>query len=58
MNNKDMTFLTEINTMAQSHEGVKHLIHDKEITNRIIELVNQYGRESVYSALTEIKEAA
>ena len=58
MNNKHLTSLTEINTMAQSHEGVKHLIHDKEITNRIIELVNQYGRDNIYMALTEIKEAA
>jgi hypothetical protein len=58
MDNKDMTFLTEINTMAQSHEGVKHLVHDKEIANRIIELVNKYGRDNIYIALTEIKEAA
>ena len=58
MNNKDLTFLTEINTMAQSPEGVKHLIHDKEITNRIVELVNKYGRDNIYMVLTEIKEAA
>ena len=58
MDNNELQFLTEVNTMAQDPSALKHLIHDKEIINRIIELSNKYRRAELFEALNKIKGAA
>lgn len=57
MNNSELQFLTEVNTMAQDPTTLKHLVHDKEIVNRIIELSNKYGKAELYEAIRKVKEA-
>lgn len=55
MNNDELQFLTEVNTMTQDPTTLKHLIHDKEIINRIIELSNKYGKAELHEAITKAK---
>ena len=57
LNNDELQFLTEVNTMAQDPSTLKHLIHDKEIVNRIIELSNKYGKAELHEAIKKVKEA-
>lgn len=44
--------------MAQNPATLKHLVHDKEIVNRIIELNNKYGKAELFEALNKIKGAS
>lgn len=57
MNRDELQFLTEVNTMAQDPTTLKHLIHDKEIINRIIELNSKYGKADLFEAIRKLKEA-
>ena len=43
--------------MAQDPATLKHLVHDKEIVNRIIELNNKYGKAELLEAIKKVKEA-
>jgi hypothetical protein len=57
MNQEDLIFVGEMTRLAQTPEGVKRLIYDKDLMDRLIEVHNKYCRDEFNEAINQAREA-